>query len=463
MGYRTESDSMGEVKIPEEYLYGASTQRAVENFRVSNRKFDRRFIEALGLIKWASALANRELGKLDKKLADKISEKALDVAEGKHDKHFVLDIYQTGSGTSTNMNANEVIANLANSELGGKIGSKKPVHPNDHVNMGQSSNDVIPTAIHVGAALGISKGLVPALEQLGEALGEKASQFKSIVKTGRTHLQDATPVTLGQEFSGYASQIIHGIRRLEQALEGLLELAIGGTAVGTGINTHPKFAGIVCKNLSEKTGLKFFEAKNHFEAQSAKDACVYVSGAMKTIAVSLLKIANDLRWLSSGPRCGIGEILLPELQPGSSIMPGKVNPVIPESVMQIAVQVQANDLAVQLGGQHGNFELNVMMPVIAGNLFESIELLTNGSVMLAQKCVEGIEVNHDRCNELLEKSLMLVTNLNSVIGYDKAAALAKKAYKENKTIRELLKSEKILPEDQIEKLLDPKTMLTPKG
>lgn len=462
MGHRMESDSMGEVKIPEEFLYGASTQRAVENFQVSNRKFDRKFIEALALIKWAAARANESLGKLDAKLSKVIAAKALEVAEGKHDQHFILDIYQTGSGTSTNMNANEVIANLANPTLGGTIGSKKPIHPNDHVNMGQSSNDVIPTAIHVGAAIGIAKGLIPSLKKLEKALGDKAKEFSDVIKVGRTHLQDATPVTLGQEFLGYAAQMRQGAARLEQSLEGLEELAIGGTAVGTGINTHPKFAGLVCKFLAEKTGIGFCEAPNHFEAQAAKDACVFASGALKTVAISLMKIANDLRWLSSGPRCGIGEILLPELQPGSSIMPGKVNPVIPESVMQIAAQVQGNDLAVQIGGQHGNFELNVMMPVITGNLFESIELLTTGSIMLAEKCVKGITVNKERCQELLDKNLMLVTNLNSVIGYDKAAQLAKKAYKENKTIRELLLAEKILPEDQIDKLLDPKTMLTPK-
>ncbi len=463
MSFRKESDSMGEIKIPEDLLYGASTQRAVENFQISNRTFDRRFIEALGLVKWAAAVANQKLGKLDAKIADPIAAKALEVAEGKHDRHFVLDIYQTGSGTSTNMNANEVIANLANQALTGKIGTKAPVHPNDHVNQGQSSNDVIPTTIHVGAAAGIVQGLIPALKKLQKALEKKSGEFEKIIKVGRTHLQDATPVTLGQEFSGYASQIEHGIVRLEQALEGLKELAIGGTAVGTGINTHPKFAGLVCKSLSKKLSINFQEAKNHFEAQGAKDACVFASGALKTVAVSLLKIANDLRWLSSGPRCGIGEIDLPELQPGSSIMPGKINPVIPESVMQIAVQVQANDLAVQLGAQHGNFELNVMMPVIAGNLFESIELLTNGAVALSDKCVSGIEANTERCQELIDKSLMLVTNLNPLIGYDKAAAVAKKAFKENKTIREILKSEKTLSDKELEAALDPKTMLHPKG
>lgn len=462
MSVRVESDSMGEIKIPAEYLYGASTQRAVENFEVSKRRFDRGFIEALALVKWAAALANKDLNRLDPKLADKIAEKSLEVALGQHDKHFVLDIYQTGSGTSTNMNMNEVIANLANPELGGIVGVKKPIHPNDHVNMGQSSNDVIPTAIHVGAVLGIGKKLMVAMDKLQESLEHKAKEFADIIKIGRTHLQDATPVTLGQEFSGYARQTELGVQRLQKVLEGLCELPIGGTAVGTGINTHPQFAAKVCEHLSKKTNFRFTEAKNHFEAQAAKDACVFASGALKTIAVSFMKIANDLRWLASGPMCGIHEIHLPELQPGSSIMPGKVNPVIPESVMQLSAQVQGNDLVVQIGGQHGNFELNVMMPVIAGNLFESIELLTNGSIMLANKCINGIEANEARCTELVEKSLMLVTNLNREIGYDKAAQIAKRAYKEGKTIRSILKDDKILDEAKINELLDPRTMLQPK-
>lgn len=460
MNYRTESDSMGEIKIPSQYLYGASTQRAVENFQVSSRHFDRRFIEALGLVKWACAKANGDLKTIDKKLASKIAEKALEVAEGKHDAHFILDIYQTGSGTSTNMNANEVISNLCNPDLGGSIGTKKPVHPNDHVNYGQSSNDVIPTAIHVGAAIGVSH-LLKAMKELFEALSKKSKEFASIIKVGRTHLQDATPVTLGQEFSGYAAQIKLGIKRVESSLEGLLELAIGGTAVGTGINTHKNFAQKVSAYLKQKTGLAFREADNHFEAQASKDACVFASSALKTVAVSLMKIANDLRWLSSGPRCGIFEILLPELQPGSSIMPGKVNPVIPESVMQISAQVQGNDVAVQVGGQHGNFELNVMMPVIAGNLLESIQLLTNGCTMLAQKCIKGITANKDRCQELTDKSLLLATNLNGTIGYDKAAYVVKKAFKENKTLKEVLTGEKILDAKKADQLLDPKTMLAP--
>ena len=326
----------------------------------------------------------------------------------------------------------------------------------------QSSNDVIPTAIHVGAALGLAKGLIPALRELQETLMKKAHEFASIVKIGRTHLQDATPVTLGQEFSGFAAQIAHCSTRLDVALEGLEELAIGGTAVGTGINTHPEFAAKVCEHLSKKTGLRFFEAKNHFEAQAAKDACVFASGALKTLAIALMKIANDIRWMASGPRCGIGEIFLPELQPGSSIMPGKINPVIPESIMQISAQVQGNDLAVQIGGQHGNFELNVMMPVIAGNLFESIHLLTHGVHMLAEKCVQGITVNEDRCQELVEKSLMLVTNLNAVIGYDKAAEVAKRAFSENRSLRDILLSEKLITEEQANQLLDPTSMLSPK-
>lgn len=461
MSIRKETDSMGEIEIPSHLLYGASTQRAVNNFNVSQRKFNRDFIQALGLLKSCTALANAKLGKLDQKLADKISEKALEVSQGNHDEHFILDIFQTGSGTSTNMNSNEVISNLCNPDLGGEVGTKKPVHPNDHVNMGQSSNDVIPTTIHVGSSMGIAKKLIPALKVLEASLEKKSNEFKDIIKIGRTHLQDATPVTLGQEFSGYRSQISHGISRLEKAIEDLLELPIGGTAVGTGINTHPDFSKTVCSLLKDKTDLDFKEASNHFEAQASKDACVFASGALKTIAVSLMKIANDIRWLSSGPRCGIHEIHLPELQPGSSIMPGKINPVIPESIMQISAQVQGNDVAVQIGGQHGNFELNVMMPLIAGNLFESIELLTNGCIMFAEKCIDGITANEDRCQELLEKSLALVTNLNEEIGYDKASFVSKTAYKENKTLREILKRETDLTDETLDRLLNPKSMLTP--
>jgi len=359
------------------------------------------------------------------------------------------------------MNANEVIANLANPKLGSKLGSKKPVHPNDHVNMGQSSNDVIPAAIHLATALCIQGDLIPGLKILEKAFSKKVGEFKNIIKIGRTHLQDATPVTLGQEFSGYAAQIKKSIVRLEQALEGLKELAIGGTAVGTGINTHPHFAKKVCEKLSTQTKIYFREATNHFEAQSTKDACQFTSGALKTLAASLMKIVNDLRWLSSGPRCAIQEIDLPTLQAGSSIMPGKVNPVIPEAVAQIAAQVIGNDAAITIGCQSGNFELNVMMPMIASNLIESIELLASGSKLLAQKCVLGITANPERCKELVELSLSMVTSLAPVIGYDQAAKIAKEAYKSGKTIREVLTAQKLLPKKTLDKLLDPKSMLAP--
>ncbi len=458
---RTESDSIGPIQIPTDKFYGASTQRAVNNFPVSDRRFSRSMIEALGVIKWAAALTNQDLGKLDSKLAKAIADAAAEVAQGKHDDHFVVDVFQTGSGTSTNMNANEVIANLANLKLGSKLGTKKPIHPNDHVNMGQSSNDVIPTAIHVASALGLQNRLLPALKILENALTKKAIAFKNIIKIGRTHLQDATPITLGQEFSGYATQIKKGIARIQAALEGLQELAIGGTAVGTGINTHPQFAKRVCEKLSAKTKFKFREAENHFEAQSSKDACLFASGAVKTVAVSIMKIVNDLRWLSSGPRCAIFEIELPTLQAGSSIMPGKVNPVIPEALAQIAAQVIGNDAAITIGCQSGNFELNVMMPLIASNLLESIELLSTGSQMLAEKCVDGIKANKKRCEDLVEQSLAMVTSLAPVLGYDESTRIAKEAFKNGETIREILTEKKILSKEKIDKLLDPKTMLTP--
>jgi len=463
MKHRTESDSIGPIKIPGEMFYGASTQRAVNNFPLSNRRFTRSLIKALGLIKWAAALTNQELDKLDLKLAKAISQVALEVAQGKYDAHFPVDVFQTGSGTSTNMNANEVIANLANVRLGAKLGSKKPVHPNDHVNMGQSSNDVIPSAIHVGAALCIQNELIPALKILEKAFSKKAMEFKNVIKIGRTHLQDATPMTLGQEFSGYATQIQKSIVRLNQALDGLRELAIGGTAVGTGLNTHPQFAKKVCDKLSTQTKIHFREADNHFEAQGAKDACLFASGALKTLAVSLIKIVNDLRWLSSGPFCGIREIDLPTLQAGSSIMPGKVNPVIPEAVAQIAAQVIGNDTAITIGCQSGNFELNVMMPLIASNLIESIELLASGSKLLAQKCIAGIKANVKRSRELVEKSLAMVTSLAPKIGYDQAAKIAKEAFKSGKTIREVLMAKKLLSKKELDKLLDPKSMLAPRG
>jgi len=460
-GFRIESDSMGEMKVPASAYYGAQTARAVENFPISGIRFPRQFIRALGMIKLAAAQANVELGLLDPKIGEAISKSAKEVIDGKLDDHFVLDIFQTGSGTSTNMNTNEVISSRANEILGGKIGDRKPVHPNDHVNMGQSSNDVIPTAIHVSALEAIEKNLIPALKKLHGALADKAEEFDRIVKIGRTHLQDATPIRLGQEFSGYATMVDHGIRRIENTRSHLSELAIGGTAVGTGINTHPEFSGLVAKNLTEMTGINFREAENHFEAQGAKDAVVEASGALKTLAVSLMKIANDIRWLGSGPRCGIGEILIPPVQPGSSIMPGKVNPVIAESVCQVAAQVMGNDLAIAIGGQFGNFELNVMMPVMAHNILQSIGLLSTVSHVFTEKCIMGIKADKERCEDMIEKSLAMCTVLAPIIGYDAAAKLAKEAYETGKTVRQVATEKKILPEDELNRVLDPWSMTEP--
>jgi fumarate hydratase class II len=377
------------------------------------------------------------------------------------DDHLVLDIFQTGSGTSTNMNANEVIAHRANEILGGKVGEKKPVHPNDHVNLGQSSNDVIPSAIHISALEGIQENLLPALKSLQLALGKKAREFDSVLKIGRTHLQDATPIRLGQEFGGYASMLEHGRRRLELTRKHLAELPIGGTAVGTGINTHPRFALLVTREIREMTGLPFREAENHFAAQGAKDAVVEASSALKTLAVSLMKIANDIRWLGSGPRCGIGEIMIPPVQPGSSIMPGKVNPVIPEALCQVCAQVMGNDLTVTVSGMSGNFELNVMMPVMAYNLLQSIHLLSNATRVFTQKCVKGLKADKDRCREMVEKSLAMVTALSPRIGHDRAVEIAKEAYKTGKTIREIALQQRILPARELGKILDPWKMTKP--
>ncbi|MCB0406049.1 MAG: class II fumarate hydratase [Bdellovibrionales bacterium] len=457
--YRMEKDSMGEMQIPSRYLYGASTQRAVENFPVSPLRFSRDFIRMLAVLKATSAEVNEKLGDLDSKLAGAIVDAAKKIAEGEYDAHFVVDIFQTGSGTSTNMNFNEVAANVANTTLGSKVGSKSPVHPNDHVNMGQSSNDVIPTVIHMSAAMAIHEQLLPALQQLREGLAAKAKQFSGLVKTGRTHLQDATPLTLGQEFSGYETQVKKGIERLERVLPSLCELAIGGTAVGTGINTDPTFGRQVSERLAKQLGLPFKEAENHFEAQACKDACVEASGALKTVAVSLTKVANDIRWLGCGPRCGFAELLIPEVQPGSSIMPGKVNPVIAESLLQVCAHVVGNDAAIAFGGAAGNFELNVMMPVIAHNLLESIIFLANAVKMFEAKCVRGIEANSDKINSLVEQGLMLATSLAPKIGYDNAAAIAKTAYKQNKTIREVAKEMTDLSESELKELLDPAKMV----
>jgi len=452
---------MGEVRVPSDALYGAQTQRAVENFPISDLRFPREFIRALGLIKLASARVNMDLGLLEPAVGNAIIKAADEVVQGRHDAQFVIDIFQTGSGTSTNMNANEVISNRAIQLLGGIVGSKKPVHPNDHVNLGQSSNDVIPTAMHISAMESIERSLIPALRKLQKSLAAKAKEFDPIVKIGRTHLQDATPIRLGQEFGGYARQVQLGIRRLEKLHDSLGELPLGGTAVGTGINTHPKFASKTIQHLSRSTGLKFREAEDHFEAQSAKDAIVETSGTLKTIAVSLTKIANDIRWLASGPRCGIGEIRLPETQPGSSIMPGKVNPVIAESALMAAAQVIGNDLAVTLSGQSGVFELNVMMPVMAHNLLESIRLLAASAENLSRQCIPGIEANAERCNEMVEKSLAMCTALAPEIGYDAAAAIAKESYRTGKTVREIALEKKIMAPKRLKEILDPMRMTKP--
>ncbi len=458
--YRIEKDSMGEMQVPANAYWGAQTARAAINFPISGIRFPRRFIRALGLIKKAAALVNRDLGLLEPRLAKAIVRAADEVIEGKLDDHFVLDIFQTGSGTSTNMNANEVIANRAAEILGEPVGSKA-VHPNDHVNRGQSSNDVIPTAIRVAAAEAVSQGLLPALQRLQSSLEAKAKEFDDIIKIGRTHLMDATPIRLGQEFSGYASQLAHGRGRVERALPSIRELPLGGTAVGTGINTHPEFASRVVKLLSEWTGEPFVEAPNHFEAQASQDAVVEMSGALKTVATSLMKIANDIRWLGSGPRCGIGELHLPPVQPGSSIMPGKVNPVIAESLMMVCAQVMGNDVAITIGGQHGNFELNVMLPLLAHNLLQSITLLERGAVNFAERAVDGLEANRERCESLVEQSLAMVTSLAPVIGYDKAAEIAKESWQTGRTIRELLLARNLLPKDEVERLLDPRKMTEP--
>ncbi len=459
--FRIEKDSMGEMKIPSKYLYGATTQRAVDNFPVSGIRFSRDFIRVLALTKIACAEVNQKLGKLDAKLASAIVQAGQAIADGKYDEHFVLDIYQTGSGTSTNMNYNEVAANVANVAVGSAIGSKKPVHPNDHVNMGQSSNDIIPTAIHVAAAVAVTEKLVPALKRLEKTFKAKVAEFNDIVKTGRTHLQDATPILLGQEFSGYEAQVTYSIGRIERALPGLCELAVGGTAVGTGINTDVNFGKLVSESLAKKLKVPFVEASNHFEAQASKDACVEMSGALKATAAALTKVANDVRWLSSGPRCGFGEITLPPVQPGSSIMPGKVNPVIPESLLQVCAQVIGNDTAITIGGMSGNFELNVMMPMIAHNLLQSITCLAGAVSIFEEKCVRGIKANEAKINEMIERGLMLSTSLVPAVGYDKVAEIAKKAFAENKTIREVASSIADLSDAQLDELLDPKKMVVP--
>ncbi len=456
---RVERDSMGEMQVPANAYYGASTQRAVLNFPISDLRFPRRFIKALGQIKLCAAQINAELGLIDEKVAKAIQEAAQEVADGKLDSEFVLDIFQTGSGTSTNMNANEVIANRANELLGGARGSRL-VHPNDHVNFCQSSNDVIPTAIHIAALMAIHEDLLPALDSLERALNQKAVEFMDVIKTGRTHLQDATPIRLGQEFRGYAGQIERGISRLRRAQEELAEVALGGTAVGTGINAHPQFARRVCERLSELNGVFIHETSNHFQAQSTLDNIVSASGVLNTLAVSLMKIANDIRWLGSGPRAGIGEIDLPAVQPGSSIMPGKVNPVIAESVCMVCAQVMGNHTTITVAGQSGNFEINVMMPVAAYNLLQSIALLAASARNFTRQCIVGLRAT-SKGPEMVERGLAICTALAPVIGYDAAANLAKEAAKTGKTIREVAREQTKLSEEELDQILNPAKMTEP--
>jgi fumarate hydratase class II len=447
--YRTEHDSMGELNVPKDALWGAQTQRAVENFPISGIPMPRQFIAALGLVKWAAAGANAELGLLKSDLAVAIQNASLQVVEGQYDEHFPIDVFQTGSGTSSNMNANEVISHLATESMGDSV------HPNDHVNMSQSSNDVIPTCVHVSAAVAIHDQLLPALRHLSGVLENKADEVRDVVKTGRTHLMDAMPVTMGQELDGWRSQIDHGIERLNDTMKRLTALAQGGTAVGTGINAHPKFGAKVAVLLSEKAGLEFTSAESKFEALSSQDAAVEASGQLRVLAVSLTKISNDLRWMNAGPLAGIGEIALPALQPGSSIMPGKVNPVIPEAVAMVCAQVIGNDTTVTIAGQSGNFQLNVMLPVATLNLLQSIELLANASTCLADKAIAGFTVNLDKINDGLHRNPILVTALNLVIGYELGAAIAKKSYAEGRPVKDVAKEMTDLTEEELDRLLDP--------
>lgn len=459
--FRTESDSFGEIKVPSNVYYGAQTQRSKENFPIGNEHLQREFIRALGIIKKAAAIVNNELGLLDSKLKDAIVQACDEVIEGKFDDNFPLVVWQTGSGTQTNMNANEVISNRAIEILGGTLGSKKPVHPNDHVNKSQSSNDAIPTAMHISAVEQITHHLIPSLEYLLEGLERKRIEFATIVKIGRTHLQDATPVTLGQEFSGYVTQIKHGIKRVENCLPFLYQLALGGTAVGTGLNTKKPYADKVAKTIAELTSLPFVTGENKFEGLAGHDAIVETSGALKTVAVSLMKIANDLRWMGSGPRSGLGEIILPENEPGSSIMPGKVNPTQAEAVTQVVAQVFGNDITISFAGSQGNFELNVFKPVMIFNLLQSIQLIADVSRSFRDRMVDGVQANKPVIENLLERSLMLVTALTPKIGYDTAAKVAHEAHVSGRTLKEVLLEKGLLTEDEIKELLDPSKMIAP--
>ncbi len=461
--FRVERDTMGEVRVPARAYWGAQTQRAVENFPVSGRRFGRSFILAIAHVKGACAEANLALkpARMTPEIARAIRDACAEVAAGRHDDQFPVDVFQTGSGTSTNMNANEVIANLANEKLGGARGTYRPVHPNDHVNMSQSSNDVIPTVAHLAALLALRDELYPALDRLRESLEKKAREFDGVVKLGRTHLMDAMPVRLGQEFGGYAAQVARGREQIERAAQGLLELAIGGTAVGTGINAHPEFGGRVAAILSRALGLPVREARNHFEAQGARDDLVMVSGALKGLACALIKIANDVRWMGSGPVGGLGELFLPDLQPGSSIMPGKVNPVMSEMLIQAAAQAIGNDLAVTLGGQSGNFELNVSIPVMIHNVLESISLLSAGCRLFAARCVDGLRANEERCAELLEKNPISATVLNPVIGYERAAKLVKEALARRMSVKKLAVEQGLVRPEEADRIFDFRKMTEP--
>ncbi len=463
MEYRIETDTMGEIKVPVNKYYGAQTARSLMNFKIGGERFPRELIRALGIVKKAVALVNRDLGKLSAEKAALIIQAADEVIEGKLDEHFPLVVWQTGSGTQSNMNANEVISNRAIEIAGGVLGSKKPIHPNDDVNKAQSTNDAFPTSIHIAAVEEIHRRLIPMITKLRNALSSKSKEFESIIKIGRTHLMDATPLTLGMEFSGYAQQLTNGLERINDALKRLCEIPLGGTAVGTGLNAHPDYAVKAAAKISELTGIKFTTAPNKFEAMAGKDALVEMSGVLKTLAASLIKIANDIRWLGSGPRCGIGEISLPENEPGSSIMPGKVNPTQSEAMTMICAQVFGNDVTINFAGASGNFELNVFMPVIAFNILQSIRLLADSCESFCDNCVEGITANKENINKHLENSLMLVTALNPHIGYDNAAKVAKKAHKENKTLKQTAVELGLLTEEQFDKLVRPEEMIYPKA
>ncbi|MGB9701912.1 MAG: class II fumarate hydratase [Candidatus Kapaibacteriota bacterium] len=461
MGFRIEKDTMGEIQVPNEMYYGAQSARSLIHFNIGIEKMPREIIRALGILKKAAAIANNELGLLSDEKLNLIIKACDEVIVGKLDSHFPLSIWQTGSGTQTNMNANEVISNRAIEIAGGEMGSKKPIHPNDDVNKSQSSNDTFPTAMHIAAAEQIVNYLIPALKTMKATFEQKAEEFKDIIKVGRTHLQDAVPLTLGQEFSGYVQQLEMAIKRLNLVLPGIYELALGGTAVGTGLNTHPQFAELAAKKIAEITGLPFVSAPNKFEALAAHDALVFAHGALKTIAASFMKIANDIRWLASGPRCGIGELIIPENEPGSSIMPGKVNPTQSEAMTMVAVQVMANDVAVNMAGASGNFELNVFKPVLIYNFLQSVRLLADTARMFNEHCAVGIEPNKEKINYYVQNTLMLVTALNPHIGYDNAAKIAKYAHKNNLTLKQAAKELNILSEEEFDKLVKPEMMISP--